>query len=91
MRVIHYLPTYKRSFKRISRSGNFPKLELESVIKKIQRGEKLDVRHKDHSLTGDLLGNRECHIRPDLLLIYRIENNDLVLILVNIGNHSNLF
>ncbi|MDO8575411.1 MAG: type II toxin-antitoxin system YafQ family toxin [bacterium] len=91
MRLIRYTALYKRSLKRISKSGIFPRLELETVIKKIQAGEKLNIKYKDHALSGDLSGNRECHIRSDLLLIYRIENDNLVLVLVNIGSHASLF
>jgi mRNA interferase YafQ len=45
----------------------------------------------DHALTGKWTGHRECHIKPDWLLIYRIESNDLILILTRTGSHSDLF
>ena len=91
MRIIHYSSAYKRSLRKISRSGIFPKMELEYVIKKIQREEVLEIKYRDHRLSGNLAMNRECRIKPDLLLVYRIENNNLVLVLVNIGSHSDLF
>ena len=48
-------------------------------------------RNRDHALTGDWIGHRECHIQPDWLLIYRIEDNVLVLTLARTGSHSDLF
>jgi mRNA interferase YafQ len=51
--------------------------------------EKLNRKYQDHSLTGDMSGYRECHLEFDLLLIYKIEDANLVL--VNIGNHPELF
>ncbi len=56
---------------------------------KLAKKEKLDVRYSDHALTGNWKGHRECHIAPDWLLIYRIKDNDLLLI--RTGSHSELF
>ena len=53
---------YKRSYRKLARSGRFPKEELESVIKKIQKAEKLDAKYNDHQLSGDMKDLRECHI-----------------------------
>ena len=91
MLIIRYSSAYKKSYKRLSRSGKFPRKEVDEVIKFIQRGEKLDSIYRDHRLSGDMANNRECHIRSDLLLIYRIEENKLVLVLVNLGSHTDLF
>lgn len=54
---------------------------LDDIIRALSRGEKLPEKNKDHELTGDWVGHRECHIQPDWLLIYRIENDMLVLTL----------
>ena len=54
-------------------------------------GETLPDKHKDHALTGNWVGHRECHILPDWLLIYRIEDEVLVLTLARTGTHSDLF
>lgn len=48
-------------------------------------------RHRDHDLKGDFQGFRECHVEPDLLLIYKIFDDQLVLVLVRVGSHSDLF
>ncbi len=64
---------------------------LEEVVDKLAAGEKLPDKHKDHELVGDYIGFRECHIQPDWLLVYRIENEDLILFLARTGTHSDLF
>ncbi len=64
---------------------------LDDIIRALSRGETLPEKHKDHNLTGDWVGHRECHILPDWLLIYRIEDNVLVLTLARTGTHSDLF
>lgn len=53
--------------------------------------EKLPQNYLDHTLTGDFIGFRECHIEPDWLLIYKIENEILTLTLTRTGTHSDLF
>ena len=64
---------------------------IDDIIRALSRGEKLPEKNKDHELTGDWIGHRECHILPDWLLIYRIEDNILVLTLARTGSHSDLF
>ena len=64
---------------------------LDNIIRCLSRGETPPERNKDHALTGDWVGHRECHILPDWLLVYRIEDDILVLTLVRTGTHSDLF
>ena len=64
---------------------------LEDVIAALAMGEPLAEKHKGHSLSGNWVGHRECHILPDWLLIYRIEDDVLVLTLTRTGTHSDLF
>ena len=52
---------------------------------------KLESKHKNHELKGKLQGIRECHIKPDLLLLYQIDEENKTLFLINIGSHSELF
>ena len=61
------------------------------VIEKLANGEKLDDKHRDHDLSGNYAGCRECHIEPDWIMIYEIIDSVLVLTLVRIGSHSDLF
>jgi mRNA interferase YafQ len=64
---------------------------LEEVLDLIANGKNLESKFRDHALKGEYVGFRECHIQSDLLLIYKIEKQNLVLILVDIGSHSHLF
>lgn len=64
---------------------------LDDIIRALSRGETLPQKNKDHSLSGEWAGHRECHIQPDWLLIYRIDDDVLVLTLSRTGTHSDLF
>ncbi len=65
--------------------------KLYEVIEKLANGELLEEKYRDHYLSGDYKGCRECHIEPDWLLIYEIVDDVLVLMLYRIGSHSDLF
>ena len=65
--------------------------KLETVVNILAAGETLPPQYHDHALTGDLEGTRDCHITPDWLLLYRIENDVLVLVLTRTGSHADLF
>lgn len=64
---------------------------LNSIVDRLAQGETLPAKHRDHSLTGDYIGFRECHIQPDWLLIYRTEGEALMLFLMRTGTHADLF
>lgn len=64
---------------------------LTEVIKKLANGEALPAKNRDHALTGNYSGCRECHITPDWLLIYEISEDTLFLYLTRTGTHSDLF
>lgn len=94
MRKTKYIvkPTtqFKKDFKLAMKRSM--KIELlEEVIAMLAMGETLPDKHKDHALTGNWVGHRECHILPDWLLIYRIEDEVPVLTLARTGTHSDLF
>lgn len=81
---------FKKDFKLVMKRGL--KIELlEEVIATLAMGETLPEKHKDHALTGNWIGHRECHILPDWLLVYRVEDGVLVLTLSRTGTHSDLF
>lgn len=65
--------------------------KLFEVIETLANGGTLEVKYRDHNLTGNYKGTRECHIEPDWLLIYEIYNDILVLMLTRLGTHSELF
>ena len=64
---------------------------ISNVINTLSKGEILPERYKNHPLKGNLKGYYDCHILPDLILIYKIEKEKLILILFDIETHSNLF
>ena len=64
---------------------------LEEVVNQITAGKILDEKYRDHLLTGDYGGFRECHITSDWLLVYQIRENELILFLSRTGTHSDLF
>ena len=80
----------KKDYKLAMKRGLKIKL-LEDVIAALAMGETLPEKNKDHALTGDWVGHRECHIQPDWLLVYRVEDDVLVLTLSRTGTHSDLF
>lgn len=81
---------FKKDFKLAMKRGLNIDL-LETVIATLALGEPLPDKNKDHALTGNWIGHRECHILPDWLLIYRIEEEVLILTLARSGTHSGLF
>lgn len=94
MRKTKYIvkPTsqFKRDYKLAMKRGLKISL-LEEVVVHLALGESLPDKNRDHPLTGNWSGHRECHIQPDWLLIYRIEDDVLVLTLARTGSHSDLF
>jgi len=81
--------SFKRDYKKILKR-NYDVSLLENVVDLLLAGEKLPEKNKDHSLTGNWIGYRECHIEPDWLLVYKIYEDKLILSLVRTGTHSDL-
>lgn len=81
---------FNKDLKLIKKRGYNIK-KLEKVVNKLLNQEILEEKYKDHKLIGDYEGCRECHIEPDWLLIYYIENDILTLTLSRTGTHSDLF
>lgn len=81
---------FTKDLKLIARRG-YDLNKIRFVISELANGNKLDSKYKDHQLTGDYSGKRECHILPDWLLIYEIKDDKLLLYLVRTGSHSDLF
>lgn len=81
---------FRRDLKRAIKRGLDMDL-LDEVVSALQNGETLPAKNKDHALSGNWVGHRECHIQPDWLLVYRIINQTLVLSLVRTGTHSDIF
>lgn len=81
---------FQKDLKRIEKRGYNIAL-ITDIIKKLASGEQLPEKNRDHSLSGDYIGCRECHITPDWLLIYEIADDELILYLTRTGTHSDLF
>lgn len=88
--TIKYTTSFKKDYKRAIKRGL--KIELlNQIITLLASGESLPDKYRDHALSGDWTGYRECHILSDWLLIYYIEEDVLVLTLANTGTHSDLY
>lgn len=90
MYQVKFTTAYKKAYKLMKKRGLDISL-LDEVVNLLRQGRQLEERYHDHGLTGDLAGFRECHIKPDWLLIYLIENDILTLTLIDTGSHSDLF
>ncbi len=86
LHVFNFQKDYKLLVKR-----NYDISLLKNVIKKLLNGEKLNDVYNDHELKGIYRGQRECHIKPDWLLIYKIDNSKLILTATRTDTHSDLF
>jgi mRNA interferase YafQ len=81
---------FQKDVKRAKKRGYDLSL-LTAILKLLAAGQPLPERYRDHALTGDYTGCRECHITPDWLLIYEIDGGNLILYLTRTGSHSDLF
>lgn len=87
---IRYHSMFKKDYKRIVKRG-YDVRQLEAVIGLLAERKPLPEKYRDHNLVGNYSGCRECHITPDWLLIYEINEDELVLYLTRTGSHSDLF
>lgn len=81
---------FKKDLKTITKRG-YDLNKLFDIVDKLSNNEILNTANRDHSLEGDYSGFRECHIESDWLLIYKIENDAVILFLSRTGTHSDLF
>ena len=91
MRTIERFGRFKRDYKREKKGPHAKTLDaaLIPVIEALASDEPLESRHRDHALTGDWRDHRDCHVKPDLVLIYRKPDDD-TLQLVRLGSHAEL-
>jgi mRNA interferase YafQ len=92
MRTIERPSAFRRDYKRESKGQHRATLDesLVPILQALATDQPLEVRHRDHELSGGWAGYRECHVKPDLLLIYRKPDAD-TLQLARLGSHSELF
>jgi mRNA interferase YafQ len=86
--ILHYTTQFKKDYKKIKKQ-NKDLSKLRIVIKKLVDQQTLESKYKDHQLTGNWKGHRDCHIESDWILIYKIADN--ALILERTGTHPELF
>lgn len=94
MRKIDWTRQFKRDYKRVQSHPRYRsdlEMVLPAVLDRLVADQELDPKLKDHALTGEMAGFRECHLRPDLLLVYAKAESTHSLILMRIGSHSELF
>ena len=87
---IKFTNQFKKDIK-LAKKQNKNLDKLFKVIDLLSNGEKLEAKYRDHDLSGNYKGTRECHIEPDWLPVYRIEDDRLIIIATETGTHSDLF
>lgn len=85
---INYAKSFVKDYKKLQTKE---KDLTDALIDKLANGDTLEPKHNDHALSGNLQGTRECHIKPDLLLIYEKFDDILQLNALRVGSHSKLF
>jgi len=89
MYCLEYSSQFKKDFKKIAKMPITDVIEVCGIISELQKSNSLAAKYVDHNLSGNWLGFRDCHIKPDLVLIYKVDSNTLKL--ARIGSHSDLF
>ncbi len=89
--TVHYSVRFKKSLKKVRELPGFKPEKFKLAIQTLSNGDTLPASFRDHHLTGNLRLFRECHIAPDILLVYQVDDSVLVLTLVTIGTHAQLF
>ncbi|MBQ7516152.1 MAG: type II toxin-antitoxin system YafQ family toxin [Schwartzia sp.] len=87
---VRFTRQFKRDLKLAKKQGKDLE-KLYDVIEQLANGDVLDEKYHDHGLRGEYEGSRECHIEPDWLLVYEINDDMLILIMYRVGSHSELF
>ena len=83
--------SFRKSYKRVEKYKNFNIEDFDFIIDLLKSNKEIPIKYRDHALAGDLKGFRDIHIAPDIILLYTKIQNILVLELVNIGSHSDIF
>ena len=87
---VFYSNQFKKDYKKAVKRHNDVE-ELFKVIELLKNQQPLPLEKRDHALTGDYSGYRECHVHPDFLLVYKVVDSQLQLYLYRTGTHSDLF
>ena len=87
---LYFSAKFKKDYKKMVKRGCNPAL-LEEVVELLRQQIPLPPKNRDHELSGNYVGYRECHLSPDWLLVYRVDKGELILVLARTGTHSDLF
>ena len=90
MLEIKFTASMKRDLKRLRKQGKDME-KLRAILLQLAAGQSLPPNHRDHPLAGDKKACRECHVEPDWLLVYQIQQAELVLLAIATGSHADLF
>ncbi len=88
---IRFSKKYTKAIKKLAKAGKVNLVDVNLAINILAAQKPLPSGYRDHKLQGEYEGYRECHIQGDLLLVYKIEKKELILLLIDIGSHSFLF
>ena len=91
MYSIYRASKFRKELKQLSRNPYFKKHIFLFAVKVFAKGKLLEPKYNNHKLTGKYLGYHECHLQPDILLIYKVDHDLRTLRLARIGSHSDLF
>lgn len=91
MYKLEYTNKFKKELDKLKKNKKFPAKTLKNIIDKITKQEKLKPSFKNHQFQGKWKNFYDCHIKTDLILIYKINKKRKIIILARIGSHSNLF
>ena len=85
-----YTNQFRKDYRKVAKRG-YQMSKLDDVLNKLKNEEQLETKYEDHALKGDQKGNRECHIEPDWLLVYKVDKGNLILTALQTGTHSDIF
>lgn len=88
MLIVRFTHRFKKNYTKVERSGK-DLSNVKTIVLELRKGNPIEKSFRDHPLKGNYKDCRECHLASDLLLIYYIKNDELIL--VNIGSHTELF
>lgn len=91
MYIFKYSSRFKKDLKRVKKNKNFDIEILSSIIEILRVGKKLNEKYRNHKLHGEFKECYECHLKPNIFLMYRIDQKDGIVYLFRIGSHSELF
>lgn len=91
MFIITYSRQFKKDFKLVKRQPRFDLNQLDHVLNQLRQQISLEPKYRIHKLQGNFIGCYECHVQPDILLIFEVDHAERIIYLLRIGSHSELF